>query len=116
MSAEPISLSDIVDFHAHIYFDEATVDPARALCEAARDRLNVTMGRVHERPVGPHPMWSCQLSFPPDRFAQVVPWLALNRAGLIVFIHPNTGDQVRDHTEHAMWMGAVKELDIDALK
>jgi len=43
-------------FHAHVYFDAETVEQARALCEAARDRFGVAMGRMHERPVGPHPM------------------------------------------------------------
>lgn len=116
MTANATRLSQIEDFHAHVYFDEATIGQARALCEAARDRFGVVMGRVHERPVGPHPMWSCQLAFPPELFAEVIPWLALNRAGLIVFVHPNTGDEVRDHTDHAIWMGAVKKLDLDALK
>lgn len=116
MAVEPVSLSEIEDFHAHVYFDEPTLGQARRLCESARDRFGVTMGRIHERPVGPHPMWSCQLSFPPEIFGEVIPWLALNRDELIVFVHPNTGDDVRDHTDHAIWMGAVKELNLDALK
>ena len=37
--------------------------------------------------------------------------LALNRAGLVVFLHPETGDVLADHTEHAIWMGAKLELD-----
>jgi aromatic ring-cleaving dioxygenase len=115
MATHAIPLSAIQDYHAHVYFDDSTVERARRLCESARDLLGVAMGRVHERPVGPHPMWSCQLSFPPERFGEVIPWLALNRDGLILFIHPNTGDEIRDHTDHAIWMGAVRELDLDAL-
>ena len=46
----------ITGYHAHVYFDADTVETARALCEAARDRFGVVMGRVHEKPVGPHPM------------------------------------------------------------
>lgn len=116
MAVEPVSLSDIEDYHAHVYFDELTLGQARRVCEDARDRFGIEMGRVHERPVGPHPMWSCQLSFPPGRFAEVIPWLALNREGLIIFVHPNTGDEVRDHTDHAIWMGEMKELDLGALE
>ena len=104
-------MTEIKDFHAHIYFDADTLDQARALCEQARDTFGIEMGRVHEKPVGPHPDWSCQLAFGPEQFADVVPWLALNRNGLTVFVHPETGDALKDHTEHAMWMGQIRPLD-----
>ena len=105
-------MSEIRGFHAHVYFDEASLAQARALCEAARDRFALQMGRVHEKLVGPHPCWSCQLAFAPDQFGQVIPWLALNRDGLTVFIHPETGDDLTDHTEHAIWMGEMLDLDL----
>ena len=104
-------MAEISEYHAHIYFDAETIEQARALCEAARDRFGVDMGRVHEKPVGPHPCWSCQLAFKPDQFAKIVPWLTLNRDGLVVFLHPETGDVLKDHTEHAIWMGQMMELD-----
>ena len=102
----------IRDFHAHVYFDAATLEQARSLCEAAARRFDLTMGRVHERPVGPHPCWSCQLAFAPERFGEVIPWLALNRGGLTVFVHPNTGDDLRDHRDHALWMGRIEPLKL----
>jgi aromatic ring-cleaving dioxygenase len=108
-------MSEISGYHAHIYFDAASLDKARALCEAARERFGVEMGRVHEKNVGPHPRWSCQLAFPSEKFAEVVPWLALNRNGLTVFLHPETGDVIADHTEHAMWMGEMLGLNIGEL-
>ncbi len=73
------------------------------------------LGRFHQMPVGPHPDWSCQLSFPPALFGDVIPWLALNRQGLVVFIHPLTGDDLVDHRDHAIWMGAVRPLDLSVL-
>ncbi|MBC2653900.1 DOPA 4,5-dioxygenase family protein [Pseudomonas sp. MSSRFD41] len=102
----------IKGYHAHVYFDASTIDQARALCEQAAQLFDLRMGRVHERQVGPHPDWSCQLAFGPELFGQVVPWLALNRQGLVVFLHPETGDELRDHTEHAIWMGALRPLDL----
>ena len=104
--------SDITGFHAHVYFDSETVEKARALCEAARDRFEIKMGRVHERNVGPHPRWSCQLAFAPEHFGAIIPWLALNRGGLTVFIHPETGDDLADHRDHALWMGEMLPLDL----
>lgn len=105
-------MTEIAGYHAHVYFDAASRDRARRLCETARDRFGAVMGRMHERPVGPHPEWSCQLAFGVDDFARVVPWLALERDGLVVLVHPETGDELADHTRHAMWMGAVLPLDV----
>ncbi len=109
-------MSKICGYHAHVYFDSESVAQARALCEAAGERFGLRVGRVHERPVGPHPRWSCQLAFGPELFGEVIPWLALRRAGLTVFVHPETGDEVKDHTEHALWMGEILELDLSALR
>ena len=103
-------------YHAHIYFDEQTLDQARALCEEAAQRFGVKMGRMHEKRVGPHPNWSCQLAFDHAQLADVVLWLALNRKGLVVLLYPLTGDELADHTEHAIWMGAVRDLDVSMFK
>ena len=85
---------------------------ARDLSERAEDRFGIVMGRVHERPVGPRPMWSCQLACGPDQFAEVLPWLALNRDGLIVFSNPETGDDLADYRDHGIWLGTGLELNL----
>ena len=108
-------MTTISGYHAHVYFDAASIATARHICETARDRFGVQMGRMHERNVGPHPRWSCQLAFGRELFGDVVPWLGLNRAGLTVFLHPETGDAIADHTAHAMWMGEMLPLDLKAL-
>jgi DOPA 4,5-dioxygenase len=99
-------------YHAHLYFDASTVDQARALCEEAARRFPLKMGRVHERLVGPHPDWSCLLTIEVADIGAVLGWLALNRKGLVVFMHPETGDDLLDHTEHAIWMGAMRPLNL----
>ena len=103
----------IESFHAHVYFDASTIDQARKLCESAQSKFELTMGRMHEKPVGPHPCWSCQLAFAPQVFGELVPWLAAHRNGLVVFIHPNTGDDLKDHTAHAIWMEAALQLNLE---
>ncbi len=102
-------------YHAHVYFDANTVELAREICSAAAERFSIRMGRVHERPVGPHPDWSCQLAFRPDRFPEVIPWLMLNRQGLVVLVHPITGNDLRDHRDYPMWMGRSRPLDLSVL-
>lgn len=84
-------------------------------CEEAARRFPLKMGRVHERPVGPHPDWSCQLAFAPEVFGELVPWLAIHRQDLVVFIHPVTGNDLLDHRDRAIWMGAIRPLDLSIL-
>ncbi|MEP7206954.1 MAG: DOPA 4,5-dioxygenase family protein [Casimicrobiaceae bacterium] len=107
----------ISSWHAHIYFDAARRDPAwtlRGSIEAALSGI-VAIGSFHERSVGPHPAWSFQLAFAPEHLAVVIAWLALNHGELDVFIHPNTGDELRDHRDSAIWIGRSYDLNLAAL-
>ena len=114
--ADYLESDRIRGWHAHVYFDADRLEQARALCEAAAARFPaLKMGRVHERPVGPHPDWSCQLAFRAELFAEVLPWLALNRQGLSVFAHPVTGEDLIDHRDRAIWLGSVRPLDLSVL-
>ena len=70
------------------------------------------MGRMHAGPIGPHPVGSCQLRVSTVQFGTVIPWLMQNRDGLILFIHAETGDALRDHTHNAIWAGAMLPLDL----
>ncbi|KQP13310.1 DOPA 4,5-dioxygenase family protein [Pseudorhodoferax sp. Leaf267] len=106
----------IQDWHAHVYFDAATRDDAWHLRETITAELagRMQMGRFHEKPVGPHPMWSYQLAIAAADFPFVVGWLALNHGALDVFIHPNTGDDLRDHRDSALWLGRSHVLNLAA--
>ncbi|MCF6322707.1 MAG: DOPA 4,5-dioxygenase family protein [Gammaproteobacteria bacterium] len=112
MSSVP-SVGDISGYHAHVYFSAETLAQAQALCESAAALFDIEMGRVHQKSVGPHPCWSCQLVFSPEIFSALVPWLALHRDGLTILVHPLSGDELRDHRDYAMWMGKVEVLDLN---
>lgn len=108
---EPLPLAAIGSFHAHVYFDGAAQrDTALALREQISQRFSVTLGRVHDRPVGPHARAMYQVAFDVASFGKFVPWLMLNRQGLTVLVHPNTRDERRDHLVHALWMGEMLEI------
>jgi DOPA 4,5-dioxygenase len=109
------ALSAIRGYHAHVYFDAATRDSAVRLCEAAGKAFPLVVGRMHDKPVGPHPRGSCQLAFGPELFGEVIPWLVENRNGLTIFAHADTGDDLKDHTEHVVWLGPSETLDLAAL-
>ncbi len=106
---------EIQDWHAHVYFDAASRDAAWALRERIEKTFPIEMGRFHEKPVGPHPRFSYQVLFRPDQLAPILSWLALNRGDLTVFVHPNTGQQLADHRDRAIWLGRQETLDLSVL-
>ena len=105
-------------WHSHIYFDADSHVRAEALVDGMRQAFGepaqIIYGSWHHKPVGPHPDFSIQLEYPHDLFAAVMKHLALHRDGLTIFTHPNTGEdeasELRDHCDHAIWMGAVRPL------
>ena len=111
-----LETSLIEDWHAHVYFDAESREEARALREAIEARFEMAMGRFHEKEVGPHPRWSYQVHFGNGIFDQLIPWLALNRGALVVFIHPNTDDALSDHRDRAIWLGAKLDLKLEIFR
>ena len=107
----------IAGWHAHVYYDPATTRPA---AEAVRAGIagafpDAVLGRWHDVPVGPHTAAMYRVAFPPGLLAELVPWLALNRQGLSVLLHPETGRQRADHTTHALWFGTPLPLKAELL-
>lgn len=99
-------------YHAHVYFDNESKVFARHLCEQAGERFSLRVGRFHDKPVGPHPRWSCQITFGTRDFDAFIPWLDQNRRELTVLVHGLTGDDLRDHTDYAYWLGESVELNL----
>jgi len=108
-------MSAITGYHAHVYFDAATRAQAEKLCTDAGQTFGVKIGRMHDKPVGPHPRGSCQLTIGAEQFAQVIPWLITHRRGLTVFTHAETGNALKDHTDHVLWLGPSEPLKLSAL-
>jgi len=106
----------ITEFHAHVYYNTSSRDAAARVREGLGSRFNVRLGSWHDKPVGPHPQSMYQVVFSPELFDKVVPWLMLNREGLDVLVHPETGDNVIDHLDHALWLGKKLKLNIDSFK
>ena len=108
----------IEHYHAHIYYDPAST---RDRAERLRERIGATfpqakLGRWHDELVGPHPQSMYQVAFPSEVLAAFVPWLMLNRDGLTVLLHPETGNGYRDHTAHAAWFGGTLPLRLEQFK
>lgn len=107
---------EIQSFHAHVYYDSTTREAAERVRAGLGDRFQVQLGRWHDQLVGPHTKPMYQVAFAVDQFAQVVPWLMLHREGLEILVHPNTGDALADHTNHALWLGEKLAINLEPLR
>jgi aromatic ring-cleaving dioxygenase len=105
-------------YHAHIYYDpSASRDRAGRLRERIAAQFpKAKLGRWHDERVGPHPRSMYQVAFASEMLATFVPWLMLNRDGLTVLLHPQTGDAYADHTAHAVWFGRTLPLQLEAFR
>ena len=106
-------MTRIPSYHAHVYYDDASRTTAAWLREALAERFEVRLGRWRDEPVGPHSEPMYQVAFDAAVFDAIVPWLMLNRRGLTVFVHPETGDDLADHRDHAAWMGRILPLKLE---
>ncbi len=102
----------ITGYHAHVYYDAETRETAARLRQEMwrKWEFALTMGRLRDRPVGPHPEWMFQVAFGTELFAEIVPWLMYNRDGLVILIHPESGDAYDDHAHYPLWLGGRYDL------
>ena len=65
---------------------------------------------------GPAPS-GCRGSATPQTFLRIPPDIVGNRSSrLTVLVHPETGHDLEDHRDRALWMGRVLDLKLDVLR
>jgi aromatic ring-cleaving dioxygenase len=109
-------MTDVIGYHAHVYFDAATRPVAERLRDRIVSRFTVEPGGFSDEPRGPHPISQFNVMFRVEEFQGIVPWLMLNREGLDVLVHPLTNDMVDDHSVYALWLGTPVKLKLDTLQ
>ncbi len=110
-----VSVNNIRGYHAHIYYDLDSRENAEQVRSELDQKFDVLLGRWHDVPVGPHTAAMFQIAFTPNDFEKIVPWLMLNRLGLDILLHPETENDLADHTEFAVWLGNKLDLHTDRL-
>ena len=105
----------ITGYHAHVYYDAQSHAVAEQLRHEVGKRFTAVLGRWHDEAVGPHPISMYQIAFPVEEFSRLVPFLMLNRAGLRILVHPETGNGYRDHAIYSLWLGEPVKLKLEVL-
>jgi aromatic ring-cleaving dioxygenase len=118
IAAQPVDPLSIRRYHAHVYYGPGSTGVrAAALRERVAGRFPAAViGHWHDESVGPHTKSMYQIALPAEVLASFLPWLMLNRDGLTILLHPETGDPYADHTDHAVWFGAMLPLRLDVLR
>ena len=111
---DPTNQSIKIDgYHAHVYYDAETRPRAEQLREAIAATLGVEVRELSDEPRGPHPVPQFRFTFTAAQFANIVPWLMLNRQGLGVLVHPLTDNSYDDHSRYAVWLGSPVPLKLN---
>lgn len=111
---EKLKTPQILDFHAHIYFENSQFDIAGKIQQQIKKDLqkNLTyIGELINRPIGPHPLPMFEIDFSTENFERIVTYLMIHRESLSVLIHPQSGNDLYDHSQCAMWLGKQLELN-----
>ncbi|KAE9410221.1 hypothetical protein BT96DRAFT_367099 [Gymnopus androsaceus JB14] len=108
-------------FDFHVYFMHTVpthLEYARNLHERIRREFpELRVYPMKERPVGPHPTGMFEVNtFNPHETGTLMAWLVIHRGPLSVLIHPNTDDELKDHSELATWIGERWPLRTEILK
>jgi DOPA 4,5-dioxygenase len=106
------------EFDAHIYYVSETRERARLLRDQVIEELGelpIFVSPLVDREVGPHPTPMFEICFSAELLEKVRTWLVRNRSGLSVLVHTVTGNDPRDHSEGALWLGDPVDLDFSKL-
>ena len=111
---------DNAPHHAHIYYLPEQRPAAEALRDAFLREMEgeagpriLFVGRLADRPVGPHPIPQFEIHFGADAVEGIAG--TIERSGLRALIHPLTDDDLADHSSLARWIGEPIALDLTAL-
>src|SRR5687768_10460750 len=101
-----------MEFHAHIYYDQARREQALKLQDALQHYFShVARVRGLEGPSGPHLWPRLEVAFHEDFYAPVRDFLVDHHGELPVLVHPLTQDHFANHGPLAQWLGQELPLD-----
>jgi aromatic ring-cleaving dioxygenase len=100
------------NYHAHVYFDLRDGELAENLFRKAQSQGAILKPwKIYDRSVGPHALPMIELHFTEATKLEAIKWLRDNIGDWSALIHEDSGDDVRDHSEGALWLGAPLPID-----
>ena len=77
--------------------------------------MGASLGAIHDRPIGPHPLPMYQIMY--DTSIQTEVETLLRIQPMSILLHEDIGiDHVKDHTDGARWINTPLELDLQFLE
>ena len=101
-------------YHAHVYWQNEDQRRKALYLRDELTSLGCGLGRIMEQPIGPHPLPMYQVNYSSLNAVDVEALLESSK--LDVLLHEDTGDDLRDHTEGARWLGNKLKLDLGWLE
>lgn len=75
--------------------------------------VKLCMFNFNHGPIGPWLFSEFSVFFTDELYFEVSSWWMQNRGKFNILIHPNTGCQIQDHTDWALWGGDSFPVDIN---
>ncbi|KAL0480265.1 hypothetical protein AKO1_002897 [Acrasis kona] len=104
------------DLHVY-YFPNSNASKAHAekLFNHARTTWSDLFAKIYPNPIGPHPLPMFEVDIPQahPKFSDILSWIMINRGNSSALLHPNTGDELKDHTHSATWIGQPVPLNFE---
>jgi len=117
-------------YHIHIFFLQKNNNSIGKALELRQKFINVfqpkpackdlfhndymCMFETDYEPVGPFVAGQWGVYLLPEHFDKTVTWIMQQRGTLDILVHPNSGYQLEDHTNWALWGGRVWAIDTTA--
>jgi DOPA 4,5-dioxygenase len=103
-----------MQYHAHVYWQNEAQRREALLLRHPLAELGCQLGTIWDKAIGPHPLPMYQVNYNKDNAQKVESLLGATK--LDILLHEDTGDDVRDHTTGARWIGNKLTLDIQWLR
>ncbi|MCM0606082.1 MAG: hypothetical protein KA715_08330 [Xanthomonadaceae bacterium] len=101
-------------YHAHVYFTPDQLAQSRDFAQTLADLVpGLQFAGIARRPVGPHPLPMIEFHLTVDEIEPLKAALSKLPEVKSTLIHEDTGDDYKDHSEGAEWVGEKLELDFD---
>ena len=99
-------------YHAHIYWRNEQERKSAVNLRNQLETIGCEMGRIWDKPVGPHTEAMYQAVYHADIKEEVEQLIAINLQSPVL-LHESINDDLRDHTEGVRWLNSELDLNLE---